>query len=97
MKVLIISLIIIAVLMFMTNPSMDDFGDHLATQNGGAGSLTKERVRSLAASFYSRDDYYLFSTYTGGMNLFGDSGSREEIYLGMFKTFIRIDNLFKIR
>ncbi len=94
----IILVVILLIIAYITNPTIEDFSDYISSETIGTSTsktsdssisgLGEMLVRELAEKLYRRDDYLVFSTYKGNMEIF--SSSKDDIYLGIFKFFIKI-------
>jgi len=96
MKKSLIILVLVAALLYVTNPSKEDFSDwtkarmeermeESAKENGIQEALSgtlSEIGSAVGAMFTEEKNYYLFSIYTV------DLGKKEYSYLGVFKVFI---------
>lgn len=88
---LIFSLIIL-LLLFITNPTMDDYSNYAQKEvlNNSSSNLEKGLaallVDPLVKAAAYRDNYYIFSIYSSNLD------SKNEKILGIFKTFIKLEN-----
>lgn len=97
--IVVIVLIVLLGLLAFTNPSMDDFQNHVRqsilkeSRRGDApsmeqvfGSLLGGFAGSLIASQTVRTDYFIFSTYEVGL------GAKRMRTVGVFRNFFVLEN-----
>lgn len=100
--IFIVIIIIIGAIMYVTNPTLDDFTEYLnkkADRNiekysGGTEKLAKDMIDGANASTavssnssYERTDYYIFSVYESDSAVL----TYGKKHLGVFKVFIKLD------
>lgn len=100
-RVFFIGLLVIAGLLFALNPGEEKFQvfvtDEIASQiggeGGGLGGLIGRRLGritgGLAADFFRRENYHLWSIYTADLN--GRNPDGEWRFLGIAGTFFTLD------
>lgn len=102
MKRILIIIALLGVLMFVTNPTKDQFEEYYSTKIEKIiehetqkednllkkfGSIFSNRsAQASAMATLERKEYFLFSTYS--VNIFG----ADENYIGVFKFFFRISD-----
>ena len=100
--ILIVIIILIGAVMYVTNPTMDNFSEYLnkkADRNiekysSGTESLVEEMIGGTKASTgtysksnYERTDFYIFSIYESDSSVL----TYGKKYLGIFKVFFKLE------
>lgn len=100
--IFIIIIILIGAVMYVTNPTMDDFNEYLDNKSerniekysSGTKGLSENMLNNnnqtsgaFSKSHYERTDYYVFSIYESDSSVL-TYGNK---HLGIFKFFMKLD------
>ena len=98
MKNFTIFLLVLALALFITNPTHEDLASYVlkslpASSDPMEVAFTRALVGPMVQAVFDRQDFYLFSVYKADrsmMQLIMGSAAREETYIGVAKIFVKL-------